>query len=260
MLLEEKVCGGNKDEVPGEPLVRVSLDHPRHASDILGWLSDPRVVSDATIGLSDGLTVPFALSAGLSTLGSSKIVIFAGLAELIAGAISMGLGGWLAASGEAKAYRSCLRSTKRFIQHSPSKAMNLAHTTLQPYLLHDSFPTDIAIDVNSLAQFLMRFHHNLPEPADTRGAWFSAVTMGGCYFLGGFTPLVPYFFVGEVGRALCWSFGIMIVALFMFGSGKGTSVAILPCIKGGVQMLVLGSIAAGAAMGLVKAFDAAGAE
>ncbi|KAF2496993.1 hypothetical protein BU16DRAFT_345786 [Lophium mytilinum] len=168
-----------------------SLDHRRHSLSILGWLSDARVVSDATIGLSDGLTVPFALSAGLSTLGSSKIVIFAGLAELIAGAISMGLGAWLAASGEVKAYNSTLRSTQLFVQRSPSTAMKLAHATLQPYLLHASSPTNIAIDVNFLALFLMRFHHNLPEPADTRGAWLSAVTMGGCYFFGGFVPLVP---------------------------------------------------------------------
>jgi len=79
------------------------------------WSSiDPRVISDATIGLSDGLTVPFALTAGLSALGSSRIVIFGGLAELIAGAISMGLGGWLAARGEAYSPsppRFCLFST-----------------------------------------------------------------------------------------------------------------------------------------------------
>ncbi|KAI5202115.1 hypothetical protein E4T39_04841 [Aureobasidium subglaciale] len=65
------------------------------------WQIDPRTVSDATLGLSDGLTVPFALTAGLAALGDTKIVVFAGLAELMAGSLSMGIGGYLGASGEA---------------------------------------------------------------------------------------------------------------------------------------------------------------
>jgi VIT1/CCC1 family predicted Fe2+/Mn2+ transporter len=153
--------------------------------------------------------------------------------------------------------------------------MKLAHSALQPYISH-SCP-DFKIDATLLACFLMRFHHNLPAPSHTRGAWLSAVTIAGGYFLGGFVPLIPYLFVAEVDRAFCWSLGIMVVALFMFGCGKswitlrGNEVlgrhddpewagfqgrpSIIPLIKGGAQMVVLGSIAAAAAMGLVQLFD-----
>lgn len=282
--LQDTLDCSSRDDRRGTKSESIHLDGPRpcHSSSLLSCLSDPRVVSDATIGLSDGLTVPFALTAGLSALGSSRIVIFGGLAELIAGAISMGLGGWLAASGEAAAYKSTLRSTQRLVQQSPSTAMKLAHSTLQPYLSDSSSPPDIVFDVTRLTRFLMRFHHNLPEPSNTRSAWLSAATIGGGYFLGGFVPLLPYFFVGEVGRAFWWSLWIMVVALFVFGCGKawitlrstedlsrnldcelaisqGRGSMVPLCVKGGVQMVVLGGIAAAAAMGLVKAFDTAGA-
>lgn len=243
---------------------------------------DPRVISDATIGLSDGLTVPFALTAGLSALGSSRIVIFGGLAELIAGAISMGLGGWLAARGEAEAYTSTLHSTQLLVRRSPSTAISLAHDILQPYISPDNAnePCDLKItsDEALLTAFIMRFHHNLPEPSSTRGAWISGGTIATGYFIGGFIPLLPYFFIGEVGKAFWWSVGLMLFALLAFGWGKTwitISAAwngsmnveegvrqknmIWKCMGGGMQMVVLGGIAAAAATGLVKAFDNAGA-
>ncbi|OCL03352.1 DUF125-domain-containing protein [Glonium stellatum] len=257
-------------------------DSPVYAASSSRGSIDPRVISDATIGLSDGLTVPFALTAGLSALGSSRIVIFGGLAELIAGAISMGLGGWLAARGEAEAYASTLHSTQHLVRRSPSTAISLARDILQPYISLDvpseSSGLKITSDEALLTAFLIRFYHNLPEPSSTRGAWISAGTIAAGYFIGGFIPLLPYFFIGKVGRAFWWSVGLMLFALFAFGWGKtwitisatwhesfhvegniGQKDAIWKCIGGGTQMVILGGIAAVAATGLVKAFDNAGA-
>ncbi|KAJ9627068.1 Protein ccc1 [Taxawa tesnikishii (nom. ined.)] len=149
---------------------------------------DPRLIADATIGLSDGLTVPFALTAGLSALGDTNVVIYGGLAELIAGGISMGLGGYLGARGEAQAYQTTLASTRQLIATSPSSAAALAasafdsYTTISPFLL-SSLTSQLSASPSELEDFLMRFHHQLPETAGTASrAYVSAVTIAAGYF------------------------------------------------------------------------------
>ncbi|OCK81961.1 DUF125-domain-containing protein [Lepidopterella palustris CBS 459.81] len=243
---------------------------------------DPRIVSDATLGLSDGLTVPFAVTAGLSALGSSRIVVFGGLAELLAGGLSMGIGGWLSASTEAESYASKLRSTQLLVKNSPNTAISLARSTLQPYLSNPSSNMDMTSNPKLLTNFLMRFYHDIPEPSSTRGAGLSALIIASGYFIGGFIPLLPYFFVNEIGRAFWWSVGVMVFAQFVFGWGKtwitiresedesglwdggagrgnGRAVIAWKCFKGGIQMVVLGGIAAGAAMSVGMVFDSSGA-
>ncbi|EME84893.1 uncharacterized protein MYCFIDRAFT_22853, partial [Pseudocercospora fijiensis CIRAD86] len=225
-----------------------------------------RIISDAIIGLSDGLTVPFALTAGLSALENTKVVIFAGLAELTAGSISMGLGGYLAAKSEEDSYNAALASTRRAVVRSPSDAMASVTEVFEPYELPERLMDELAENMArnpNLVQFLMHFQHSQPEETASR-AVMCAVTIASGYFLGGFLPLVPYFLVqrDEVQLALWWSFMVMAFSLFAFGYGKTCFVSgwggpdnLWLGVKGGVQMLLVGSIAALSAMGFVRFFD-----
>ncbi|KAK9235354.1 VIT family-domain-containing protein [Lipomyces kononenkoae] len=228
-----------------------------------------RILSDAIIGLSDGLTVPFALTAGLSTLEDTKVVVFGGLAELIAGAISMGLGGYLAAKSEEESYRATLKQTREQTVTDLSSAAAIISDLLAPYDIPSTIVADLTAYLSAspnLDSFLMTFYHTLPKPSESR-ALNCALTIGLSYFVGGFVPLLPYFFVGphDALFALRWSISIMIVFLFIFGYGKTCVVSgwrgaqnVRSGLIGGVQMVLVGGIAAGSAMALVKAFQALG--
>ncbi|KAF2149024.1 putative vacuolar iron transporter Ccc1 [Myriangium duriaei CBS 260.36] len=225
-----------------------------------------RVVSDAIIGLSDGLTVPFALTAGLSALGDTRLVIYGGVAELIAGAISMGLGGYLAAKSEEESYRETYRTTQRDVDMTPFTSAESIRETLEPFELPQHLMDDLVAHLTKSPQllpFLMQFHHNMPEAAPSR-AITCAMTIAGGYFLGGFIPLLPYFLVqrSEVMLALYYSLAVMALALFAFGYGKTCFVTgwkgktnIWKGVKGGSQMMIIGGIAAACAMGLVRLFN-----
>ncbi|RDW94106.1 VIT1/CCC1 transporter family protein [Aspergillus mulundensis] len=161
---------------------------------------DPRIVSDAILGLSDGLTVPFALSAGLSALGNTKVVVLGGLAELAAGAISMGLGGYVGAKSEAESYQTTVRETTELIDSSPSETEAIVYDIFASH----GVPNDAIAPINAslhasrdrLREFLITFHHKESEP-DCNQAWTSAITLALGYFIGGFIPLVPYFFLNQ---------------------------------------------------------------
>ncbi|CAL5870250.1 uncharacterized protein PFLUO_LOCUS4485 [Penicillium psychrofluorescens] len=229
-------------------------------------LIDARTVSDAIIGLSDGMTVPFALTAGLSALGDTKVVVFGGMAELIAGAISMGLGGYLGAKSEEESYKATLQETQKQTVTDPGSVASTLTEIFEPYEL----PTELVAQLTNhlsaspmLPSFLMNFHHTLPEPSGSR-AVMCALTIALGYFIGGFVPLLPYFFVGpnEAFIALRWSIATMVVALFMFGYGKTCFVTgwsgrknLRKGLVGGLQMVLVGGVAAGSAMGLVKGFQ-----
>lgn len=226
-----------------------------------------RIVSDAIIGLSDGLTVPFALTAGLSALGNTKFVVFGGLAELIAGAISMGLGGYLGAKSEEAAYRATLRSTRTKVLDSSNSLSSDISSVFAPYHLPPSTLKDFThqlITSNSpemVVDFLMRFEHATPEPAASR-AVVCALTIATAYFVGGFVPLIPYFFASDVTQGLIWSICLMAVALFIFGYAKTVLVdgwrgwrCVRRGLKGGGQMILVGGAAAGCAMGVVRLFN-----
>ncbi|KAK1759532.1 vacuolar iron transporter Ccc1 [Echria macrotheca] len=223
-----------------------------------------RIISDATIGLSDGLTVPFALTAGLSALGNARVVIFGGLAELMAGAISMGLGGYLGAMSELASYNETLSTTTHLAKTDPRATAAQIRSTLEEFDIPKSTLDDLTRHLcvsDKRVDFLMRFGHCAERPADSR-ALVSAVTIAVAYFLGGLVPLVPYFFVDDLIVALWVSVGVMAVALFAFGYAKTGMVVgwegrerVGRCVYGGLQMVVVGGLAAGAAMGLVKVFD-----
>ncbi|KAL4873388.1 hypothetical protein BDV12DRAFT_159895 [Aspergillus spectabilis] len=230
-------------------------------------LIDGRVISDAIIGLSDGMTVPFALTAGLSALGDTKVVVFGGFAELIAGAISMGLGGYLGAKSEEDSYHATLKETEKQTITDPASITETIHDIFTPYDLPPHLVTELTSHLSAspnLPSFLMNFHHTLPEPSGSR-AVICALTIALGYFIGGFVPLLPYLFVGEneAFLALKWSIATMAVALFIFGYGKTCFVSgwkggknIRKGAVGGLQMVLIGGVAAGSAMGLVKGFQA----
>lgn len=232
--------------------------HQEHPS---GIRINPRIISDATIGLSDGLTVPFALTAGLSALGSTNVVIYGGFAELVAGGISMGLGGYLGARSEAEAYHAALAETRTVVETNRDQATNMIRSTFSKYDFSEQtlscMTTTLLAEPDNTVDFLMRFHHHLAEDdfAASR-AYISGLTISLGYFLGGLIPLMPYLFFSDMQHAFMCSVIVMALALFVFGWAKTSFVGELDsrvCFRNGLQMVVLGGVAAGAAMGCVKA-------
>jgi len=230
------------------------------AQSLLPARINPRVISDATIGLSDGLTVPFALTAGLSALGDTNVVIYGGFAELIAGGISMGLGGYLGAKSEAEAYQAALSMTKAIVENDHEKASSLVRETFTQYDFADSALDSVIASLlaepNQMVEFIMRFHHQLAE-ADfaPSKAYISGLTISAGYFFGGLVALIPYLFLTSLHSAFTGSVIVMAIALFLFGWAKTALVGEgdrWVCFKNGVQMMLLGGVAAGAAMGCVK--------
>jgi VIT1/CCC1 family predicted Fe2+/Mn2+ transporter len=229
---------------------------------------DPRVVSDAIIGLSDGLTVPFALTAGLSALGNTQVVIYGGLAELIAGSISMGLGGYLGAKSEAESYSATQVQTRKKMIADTSGVEEDVKSIVDDFGLPEELGELVTRKLvegseERLEKFLMKFEHSLPEPPSNR-ALVCALTIAMGYFIGGFIPLVPYFFVGanDVQKGLVLSACVMVLTLFAFGYVKTAAVhgckgigLVWNAIRGGAEMVIVGSLAAGAAMGLVALFS-----
>lgn len=220
---------------------------------------DPRVMSDIIIGLSDGLTVPFALTAGLSSLGLSKLVITGGMAELVSGAISMGLGGYLAAKSEIDYYQNEVKKEKLQFFRNPELINQDAVDIMVELGASEQtialFLKDLDETPKNLIDFVIRFGKGLEEPPAGREIT-SALTIGSGYFVGGFVPLLPYFFCDVVKTGLLISVVVMIITLFIFGYVK-TSVSLgedsgtKRKVWEGLQMVVIGSVAAGAAWTLV---------
>lgn len=227
----------------------------------LNFLStvDPRIMSDLIIGLSDGLTVPFALTAGLSSLGDTKLVITGGMAELVSGAISMGLGGYLAAKSESEFYVSQVRKEKSlFFQNQDSITDDLYEILLDMGASDstaENFVSDLSKSPQMMIDFIIRYGKGLEEPPQGR-ILSSALTIGSGYFFGGFVPLIPYFFLSYVDQALLASVILMVITLFWFGYFKsmismGEDCSVSTRVLEGFQMVLIGSIAAGSAWSLV---------
>jgi len=208
--------------------------------------------------------VPFALTAGLSALGNTKVVIYGGFAELIAGAISMGLGGYLGAKTEDASYRALRDETQQLIDTDPAAVRAGIAEVFAPYELPKATLNDLTAHMivsPKLVDFYLQFQHCTEEPAASR-ALVSALTIATGYFVGGLTPLLPYFFVDHVYEGLYISIGVMVLALFAFGYAKTCIVTgwqgsrnIRQGCRGGIVMTVVGSAAAASAMALVRAFD-----
>ncbi|KAI8639543.1 Ccc1 family [Parasitella parasitica] len=212
------------------------------------------IVRDTIIGLSDGLTVPFALAAGLSSLGSSKIVIYGGAAELVSGAISMGLGGYLAARSEIDHYRTERQREEREVEECPQDEEDEIVDILEPYGLDretiQPLIERLKRDPQKFVDFMMKFELNLEMP-DPRRSWISALTIGLSYFIGGLIPLLPYCFFEDSMFALYISVAVTFLTLLVFGYIKSRLVNPNGAVWGAVQTLLIGAIAAGASYGIV---------
>ena len=213
------------------------------------------LVRDVVIGMSDGLTVPFALAAGLSgTDVATSIVVTAGLAEVVAGSIAMGLGGYLAAKTEAEHFASEKTREEREIVQVPHMEEFEVAEVFREYGLGESEIEPIlgAFRRNHKAwvDFMMRFELGLEEP-DPRRALKSAATIAGAYVVGGLIPLAPYMAMTKTHEALIVSAIVTIIALAIFGYIKGRFTG-TPAIRGAWQTTLIGGIAATAAYLIAK--------
>lgn len=212
-------------------------------------------VRDIVIGMSDGLTVPFALAAGLSgAVASARIVVTAGFAEIAAGSIAMGLGGYLAARSDAEHYASERAREEREIVELPEVESTEVAEILESYGVE---PADAAIVVTAMRgqpakwrDFMMRFELGLEEP-DPRRALRSALTIGASYIAGGLIPLAPYMIVATTREALALSVGLTLLALLGFGYVKGRFTG-AHASRSALQTASIGSLAAGAAYAIAR--------
>jgi VIT1/CCC1 family predicted Fe2+/Mn2+ transporter len=212
-------------------------------------------VRDIVIGLSDGLTVPFALAAGLSgAVANAHIVVLAGLAEIAAGSIAMGLGGYLAARGDAEHYASELLREQTEIVTRPRDEEEEIYEIFSQYAVSREAATPVlkALQANPTAyvDFMMRFELGLEAPAENR-AHRSALTIALSYIAGGFVPLLPYMLVSDNFLALKLSVVITLIALAGFGAIKGRLVG-TGTLRAAVQTTLIGGAAAAAAYGLAR--------
>jgi VIT1/CCC1 family predicted Fe2+/Mn2+ transporter len=208
------------------------------------------IVRDAVIGLADGLTVPFALAAGLAgAVGSTAVIVIAGVAEIVAGSIAMGLGGYLAGRSDAEHYRSERRREEREIEEVPEEEEWEVEIILKEYGVsqEDAQPLIHALrrDHGKWTEFMMRFELGLEEP-DPRRAIASAFTIAISYILGGIIPLSPYMFIPQVYGALVLSIVITIAALALFGAIKCRLTG-SPVLSGTIKTVLIGAAAASAA-------------
>jgi VIT1/CCC1 family predicted Fe2+/Mn2+ transporter len=231
-------------------------DHT-HAED---HFESSELVRDVVIGMSDGLTVPFALAAGLAGVvnGSTHLIVIAGLAEIAAGSIAMGLGGYLAARGDAEHYDSERRREEREIVERTHDEEEEIYIIFEEYGVKrtESAPVLEALKRQPTAwvDFMMRFELGLEEPQKGRASR-SAFTISCSYILGGLIPLLPYILLTSGTQALLYSVGITLCALLVFGGIKGRLTG-QSLVRSGLQTMFIGGVAAGAAYLLARAFGA----
>jgi VIT1/CCC1 family predicted Fe2+/Mn2+ transporter len=216
------------------------------------------MVRDIVIGMSDGLTVPFALAAGLSgTNIPTSIIVTAGLAEVAAGSIAMGLGGYLAARSDAEHYQNEKRREEIEVVDLPDVEREEVAVVFREYGLSEAEIEPIleAFERNHPAwvDFMMRFELGLEEP-NPRRALNSALTIAGAYIAGGMIPLAPYMAVKEAQTGLIISVGVTIIALAVFGYIKGRFTGTRP-VRSSIQTTLIGGIAAAAAFIIARIFS-----
>lgn len=212
-------------------------------------------VRDIVIGMSDGLTVPFALAAGLSgAVESSFVVLIAGIAEVAAGSIAMGLGGYLAAKSEADHYHAELERERREIEELPDRETEEIREVFKGYGLEgeplEKATAAIVTNPQTWVDFMMKEELGLEKP-DPRRALTSALTIGLSYVVGGAVPLLPYALRLPLSTALGWSVVVTLAALVIFGAVKARFTG-ASMFKGAWQTALVGGTAAGAAYGLAK--------
>jgi vacuolar iron transporter family protein len=211
-------------------------------------------VRDMVIGMSDGLTVPFALAAGLSAIANTRFIVIGGLAEIAAGSVAMGLGGYLAARGDAEHYEQEKAREYREIKEIPEEEKAEVSRVFQDYGLpaEESARVSEALSQHPHAwvDFMMRFELGLEEP-DPKRAVTSAGTIAGAYVAGGLIPLSPYVILASATRGLAFSAMVTLAALGVFGYIKGRYTG-ERAWRSAFQTVVIGGVAAAAAFALAK--------
>ena len=213
------------------------------------------MVRDIVIGMSDGLTVPFALAAGISGAGAAtNIVVTAGLAEIAAGSLAMGLGGYLAARTDVEHYETERQREIDETEQVPEKEKSEVAEIFREYGLSEA---ELKPVVNALSKnqknwvdFMMRFELGLEQP-DPKRASRSALTIALSYIAGGMIPLSPYMLISNLNTALWVSVGVTLLALFLFGFFKGRFTGLNPFVSGG-QTVLVGGLAAAVAFILAR--------
>ena len=213
-------------------------------------------VRDVVIGMSDGLTVPFALAAGLSgAVAANGIIVTAGLAEIAAGSIAMGLGGYLAARSDAEHYASERDREHREVREKPAVEAREVADIFRAYGLSEEETEPILRSFQKRPQewidFMMRFELGLEKP-DPRRALKSAMTIGSAYAVGGLVPLSPYILMRDTSASVWVSVAVTLVALLVFGFVKGRFTGARPW-KSAAQTALIGGLAAAAAFGIARA-------
>lgn len=213
-------------------------------------------VQDMVIGMSDGLTVPFALAAGLSgAVASSSIILTAGVAEIIAGSIAMGLGGYLAGTAQVNHYNSELKREYFEVDEFPEKEKQEVRDVFKDYGLSEKLQNEIAEemskDKDKWVQFMMRFELDLNTP-DPKRPLKSGATIALSYIVGGAIPMLPYIFTEDSETGLKFSAILTLIALFIFGIFK-SKVTGQPIFTGALKVLFIGALAAAAAYSIAKA-------
>jgi len=212
-------------------------------------------IRDVVIGMSDGLTVPFALAAGITgAIASSHIVVTAGVAELAAGGISMGLGGYLATRTQDEHYASEMQREFDETEEMPEEERREIEAILAAYGLEGDALRHVSDAITSdrerWVDFMMRFELGLEEPVPG-AAPISALRIGGSYVIGGILPLLPYFFIADARVALWYSVAITAVALVVFGAGKARFSG-APQLRSAIQTVLIGGVAAAAAFFIAR--------
>jgi vacuolar iron transporter family protein len=215
-------------------------------------------ITDIVIGMSDGLTVPFALAAGLSgAVQSNSVVITAGIAEIVAGSIAMGLGGYLAGKTEQEHYQSELKREYDEVENVPEKEKGEVKFVFAQYGLNEVsqniIADELAKDKNRWVDFMMKYELGLEKP-DVNRARNSAATIGISYVVGGLIPLTAYFFTRTPYHGLFISALLTVICLFIFGYFK-SKVTGQPPLKGALKVTLIGVAAAAAAFLVAKIFN-----
>lgn len=222
-----------------------------------GHLESSDFLRDVVIGMSDGLTVPFALAAGLTgAVANSSIIVIAGIAEIVAGSIAMGLGGYLAGKTEQDHFNSELKREYEEVEKVPEKEKDEVKEFFQKIGLSEELQTkaseEIAQDKKQWVDFMMKFELGLDEP-DPKRATKSALNIGISYAVGGIIPLSPYFFIEDSREALKFSAIATLICLFVFGYFK-SKITGVPVLTGAFKVMLIGALAAGAAFGVALLF------
>jgi VIT1/CCC1 family predicted Fe2+/Mn2+ transporter len=220
-------------------------------------LESSDLIRDVVIGMSDGLTVPFALAAGLSVavaVDHMNVIVIAGIAEIAAGSIAMGLGGYLAGKTEVDHYNSELRREEEEVEKVPDVERQevkdfFANLGLSEEVQEQAV-NEMTNDKERWVDFMMKYELGLSKP-DPRRARKSAFNIGISYVIGGIIPLSPYFFTADGLTGLKYSCVITLICLFVFGYLKSKVTGVAP-LEGAIRVTLIGALAAACAFGIAK--------